>query len=201
MGLDEKKRPFFVDLLGEERVAALEATLPQISKDLEGAGVGWKDLEEALASDESKGDNGEGKGEDESEGSGEGKGEGNGKGESSEEKDPGKGDPVAIGVADAGKALEGIKALLEPITSAIQDIQKEITDLKKTDDEKIAASMQQANVANGKRPTDSDDNTIDDDKTKDLEQGDGNQNTGGSANAARAIVDELLLGKKPVVSQ
>ncbi len=206
MGLNTKKRPFFVDLLGEERVVALEATLPQISKDLEGAGVGWKDLEEALASDESKGDNGEG-----NEGSGKGDaagdGEADGDGKASDDNgdgkgdEVGKGDAVAVGVADAGKALEGLKTLLEPITSAIQDINKEITDLKKTDDEKIAAHMQQANVANGKRPTDSDGNIIDGDKTKDLEQAGENQNVGGQTNAARAIVDELLLGKKPVASQ
>ena len=40
---------FFVDLLGEDRVVAIEASLPELNKDLQAAGVAWKELEKTLA--------------------------------------------------------------------------------------------------------------------------------------------------------
>ena len=198
MGIDTKKRPFFVDLLGEERVKALEDTLPKLNKDLEEAGVAWKDLQEVLASDTDINSNGNSESEEENESSGDGK-------TSEEEEDSGdsektKQEPVPVGVAIDDKALEGLKAVLEPMTKAISEIQGEIVELKKTDDEKISSRMQQANITNGKRPTESEDNVMKDEKTKDLDKPDENQEVGGQTAAAREIVDELLLGKKRSVT-
>lgn len=206
MGLDEKKRPFFVDLLGEERVSALEATLPEISKDLQQAGVAWKDLTEALASDEDSED-GEGEGEGDAggevAGSGEASAEGkpSGDGDAGDNSGDGSGDGAGEGDGSGDKSLEAVKTLLEPITASISVIKGEIAELKKTDDDKIAERMQQAKIANGDRPSNSQGNLLDEDKTGDLEKVE-DRPQGGQTAAAQEIVDELLLGKKkPVASQ
>ncbi len=191
MGLDTKKRPFFVDLLGEERVATLEKTLPEITKDLGEAGVGWKDLEEALDISPN-GDSGEGEGNGEGKGEeGKGDGEGDGAGE-------GEGAPAGAGIDE--KALEDIKNVLEPLTSSIKEIGDRLTELEKTDDEKISGKMQQSQIDRGQRPSDSKENVLDNkEDTKNLDQPDGKQGGGASQDAARDIVNTLLLGKKQPV--
>ncbi len=44
MGFSQEKREFFVEALGEDRVVALETRLPALEKELEGAGVNFKEL-------------------------------------------------------------------------------------------------------------------------------------------------------------
>lgn len=193
MGLDTKKRPFFVDLLGEERVTAFEATLPQISKDLQQAGVAWKDLTEALASDEDNSD-------EDSDGEGGGENKGDEENSGGDGKDDGTEDPKETdNTAPAelvAKSLEGFKATLDTVITSIASLKEEVAEIKKTDDEKIADRMQQAKVANGNRPSNSQDNVIDPEQTKDLDRSDEDQKVGGNTQAAQDIVDELLLGKK-----
>ncbi len=192
MGIDETKRTFFVDLLGEERVKVLEEALPQLNKDLENAGVAWKDLTEALSGD------GEGEGEEKTEETpkDEEKKEEVSEGESEGDE---KKEPAAVGALD-DKALDAIKAaltpILEPLAGAVKEIQEKVAELEKTDDEKVAAKMQQAKqTANGKKASESDKNVVDGDK---LDQADKDTKPSGQVAAAQDIVNELLLGQKPV---
>ncbi len=65
MGFSEEKRGFFVEALGEERVAALEERLPALAKELEREGVSFKAmlddlLPESVKEEEKKAEEGDG---------------------------------------------------------------------------------------------------------------------------------------------
>jgi len=185
MGLSKEKRPFFVSAIGEERVCELEKMLPQFSKGLEEAGIGWKDLAEAMDPDPKP------------TGDPDPAGGGNGDPDPNPDPDPDPDEKVeAVGVRELTAAF---KELLAPLAGAIAQLQSDIKELEKTDDEKIAARIgprSDPTAAGGKRPTDSDGNVIDPDKVKNLDQSDANPNEGAAVTAARAIVDELMLGKR-----
>ena len=196
MGLDQKKRAFFVDLLGEDRVNALETSLPQLSKDLQQAGVAWKDLETALApTEENKGDENKSAATTDNDGDSSG-----GDGDAGTTSDADTKESVTAGVDEKALAAT-LKEVISPITNAIKAIEEKVEKLQKDDDEKIATRMQQAAVTNGNRASQSPDNVIDGDKTKRLDQAEKDQQTGASTSAARDIVNELLLGKQPANSQ
>ena len=190
MGLNPDKREFLVKALGEERVGRLEEVLPQLSKDLEEAGVGWKDLAEAMDS-ESDTDVETTVEDKESDKKPEDK-----KPEDEEKKTEDKS-------VDIKELTGAFKELLAPLAEAITQLQTDIKELEKSDDEKIAARVgprtDVAALSKAKKPTDADDNVIDPEKTKDLDKVEPKDESPTVA-AARAIVDELMLGRRADVN-
>ena len=190
MGFNTQKREFLVKALGENRVSSLEIQLPELTKELEEAGVGWKDLAEAMGS--ANGGNGNGDNGDPADAGGDTTTE-----TPTTEDPPAGGEPVPAEGNEEPVTLEGVKAalqeILKPVDETIIKLQADIKELQRTDDEKIAARMQpKTAIADQKhRPSQSDDNLVD---GKSLEQPDGPEDN----NAARAIVEELLLGKRRI---
>lgn len=182
MGFTAEKRDFLAKTLGEERVGKLESVLPQLNKDLEDAGIGWKEFVEAM----------EPKTEVEPE-----------KGETKVEGDSATGSE-GTGTVDTKELAETFKAVvmeaMAPVNAAIAEIKTDITELQKYDDDKIAAKLEPktniSQITSAGRPSESADNVIDDEKAKGLDQADKGENEGSAVAAARQIVDELMLGKR-----
>ena len=191
MGLEKEKREFLVQHIGEERAAKLEEMLPTLSKELEEAGVNFKELVASIVADPDP----------EPKPTGEGNGDGG-------DPDPyhDRGDPEEK--TESIKALkeavtEAVKAVTDPMAVTIKSLQDEITELKKSYDEKIAAAIgpktNVAAAAAAKRPTDDRGNIIDETKGLEPDPSDSTAQNGqpGSATArARELVDTFLLGKR-----
>src|SRR3990167_6102074 len=185
MGFDTQKREFLVKALGENRVSSLETQLPELTKELEEAGVGWKDLAEAMGSPNGGNGNGNGDNGDPANAGGDTTTETPTTGET-----PAGDEPAPAESGEEPVTLEGVKAalqeILKPVDETITKLQADIKELQRTDDEKIAARMQpKTNLADQyQRPSQSGDNLVD---GKSLEQPNGPEDN----NAARAIVEEL----------
>ena len=189
MGLNPEKKEFLVKTLGEERVGRLEEILPQLSKDLEEAGVGWKELVEVLdPKPELKPDGDEEK-----------EPEGNGDGDSKGGEEP-KPDEAVPATVNTKELTAAFKDLLAPISSAIAQLQTDVKELQKSDDEKIAARLGPKtnvdDISKVKRPTDADGNIIPDEMIKSLDKVDSKDDESPTVAAARGIVEDLMLGKR-----
>lgn len=186
MGLAKEKRDFLVEHFGEERVGKLEGILPQLSKDLEEAGIGWKDLAEVMTDPVTD----EKPAEEETPAA------------TTEDPKPAATPEAAASEAEVvAKAIgDAVKEALAPVGQQISELQAAVKDLQLSDDEKIAAIRSpRTTLGNGaSRPSESDATKIKGD-TKGLEPDpldeDSRQDNSSTAKA-RELVDTLLLGKK-----
>ena len=167
--LSAAKREFLVTHLGEDRTAKLETGIASLNKELEGAGVAFKDFEEdeesteeSKAADSTKGGEdgdgaGDGAAETNSDGDGTGdeagasKGDGDGDGEDSKEK----GGELTL-EAIQGALTKTVDAAIEPIKEQLSALGADVKELQTTDDEKIATKMRpRADVNTSARPSQS----------------------------------------------
>lgn len=152
MPLTTEKRKFLVGVIGEERVAHIEEHLGEVSKDLEGSGVEFKDLTEAVEAEEKTPT-------DEP---------------ATDTKEPAaedKATPVTMenmGEHVQAAVASALEAAIAPVTKLIEDMQKSFDEkatadearlkaLESTDEEKIAAALSPSRKApgDGERPSQS----------------------------------------------
>jgi len=161
MPLSTEKRKFLADVLGEEKVDAIEEGLAAFSKDLEAHGVAWKEVKAVLDSEETNG---------------------------SDPKDP-KDEPAApadpaaptdpaaepaadpaVGDADPEEETQSVDARLTrleegqgKIATAVTEMVDAVKALQVTDDEKLADLISPRRPAPGQdtRPSDDPNNVID----------------------------------------
>jgi len=154
--MDTKKRKFLVDALGEDRVKELEARPAELSSALKAAGIEYKEVTEP---ETEKVDN------------------------PVDTKEVTEAAVKAITDSETFKSLlsslEELKSQKEKDNKTITDLQATVTamgeaikELKKTDDEKIAAALTpRSKAAEGlQRASESTDNLVDPDKDKELGQ-------------------------------
>ena len=197
MAMDPEKRKFLVQVLGEERTAAIEEGVETLSKTLEASGVGWKDLSKdlgALDADPKPAADTEG---DEKP-----------KADATPSATPDA--PTATPTPDGGDVaseLKGIKEGLQVMSKGLDEqfesIEKRLASLEETDDAKISKALTPKATANGaQRPSQSAENTGDAadkaaaalPKADDPPGGDNEEGTK-DGNPARAFVNDMLAGK------
>lgn len=182
MGFSDEKRAFFVEALGEERVATLEDKLPALSKELEKEGVNFKDLVDDLlpapapakveASATKDADAG-----------------------NSEKPPEGEGSEAPAGDPDLTQRVSAIESQLEGIGANL----KELVDSNKTLTESIPKLVTQrmdealtgrksAPNGDGQRPTESKENTLSEEEAAKVT---GTLETGASK-AASPYIDDLV---------
>lgn len=158
MTLTAERREFLVEKLGEDRVARLEESLPEFTKQLEEAGVGWKSTGDAddgvyldnLLSifkddpDPEPKPNGDGNGDGEANGEGEGEGEGD---------DAGDGEG-ASDAADIGSQIGALTTAVTTLTEVVQGQAKSIAALERNDQGiQEALGLRRPDPQGGNRPT------------------------------------------------
>lgn len=196
MGLKPEKRAFLVEHLGEERAAKIEESLVTLSKDLEESGIGFKDLADAVELETDSDSDDE---EDEEE-----KTDEEDEDKKSEEPAAGTSDSPSEGQKDLVTQLqrginEAVQAAIAPFTKQLEEIEGQVKELSKTEDERIADKMKArtnvSNIADKKRPTDSEGNVIDDKEA--AEKGANTEEEESSAQAVNPYVADLM-GKRQV---
>jgi hypothetical protein len=186
MALAPEKRKFLVGVLGEKRTATVEENLSDVSKELEEAGVGWKELGEGLTvvedppvEDAPKAEEKPPVEEEKPEGE---------EGEKPPESDPNvldglvKGmDEIRKGLAQQGKGLD----------EQFADIGKRLSALELTDDQKVAAAIAPRNQPNGASgPANSPANEIPEAKAKEMTNTEGNEDP--PSNPATPYVEDAV---------
>lgn len=185
-GMQDQKRAFLVEKMGEERTARIEAQLAALGKELDESGIGWKDVLEGNGSGEAVAKTEPSAGvlvEDQPAAAAAGEEATAGTaGEEEEDKKP-EGDATP---ADAGKGSDvtselvavlntAIREQLAPITASIAELQSSVKALQVDDDSKIAATMRPrvtAAVVAEQRPTDKDGNLLSEEDAKKATGGD-----------------------------
>ncbi len=152
MGFTAEKREFFVDILGEERVANLETALPALGKELEKRGVNFKDLVDALMPDtEGEGDPPK------AEGEGEGdppKAEGEGEGDPPK-AEGGESEPKPEVKTTVEDRISTIESLVVKIGAAVDQLATDQKDLVEGIGDRIASGLDEA-LTGRKRPPNGD---------------------------------------------
>lgn len=191
MALSPEKRKFLVDVLGEGRTATIEGNLSDVSKELEEAGVGWKELGDGLAVEE-KPPAEEEKPEEEAPAgekpAGEEEKPESEEGEQSPESDPNvldglvkAMDEIRKGLAQQGKSLD----------EQFGGIGERLSALELTDDQKIAAAIAPRNKPNGAAgPANSDANEIPEAQAKKMTKTEGSEDP--PSNPATPYVEDAV---------
>lgn len=166
MPLTDEKRAFLAQHLGEERTAKIEAQVEAMGKELEDAGIGFKELTEILAGTKDESPVAEEPAEADKPAD-----------ESADETpaatneggdDPGKDDPPAVTKELAPLAAfigAAVAEAVKPLQEQIAAVTGQVKELAKSDEEKVAdklAPKTKAPSDAGTRPTDSEGNVIDD---------------------------------------
>lgn len=189
MGFSEEKRKFFVEALGEERVAVLEEKLPALAKELEEEGVNFKEIMAELLPDtpasEDKGSEEKPK-------------------EKKDEEPPADAPPAdaaPLSIEDRVGTMEG---QLSQIASSLQELaagQKALTD---SIGDKVATSLDEAltgrkrppNGNGEKRPTEDKENEISEESATEKFKIAGEEGDGASKAAAPYVEDFLSGGRE-----
>lgn len=164
MPLTDEKRAFLTEHLGEERTAKIEQGVEAMSKDLEGSGVGFKDLAKVLAGTKDETPAAEESADDPP-------ADANADADATPpatDEDPGEGDPPAVTGKELAPLAAAISAAVveavKPIQAQVAEITGQVKELSKSDDDKVADKLTpktRAAAATGDRPTDDKGNVID----------------------------------------
>lgn len=193
MALSPEKRKFLVDTLGEDRTATIEGNLSDISKELEEAGVGWKEVGSGLAVEEKPPAEEEPKGETptaEEKPAGE---EEKPKGEGEEEEKPPESDPdILAGLAQGMDEIrKGLAQQGKSLDEQFEDIGKRLSALELTDDQKVAAAIAPRNQPNGAAgPANSAANEVPAEKAKEMTKTEGSDDP--PSNPATPYVEDAV---------
>lgn len=166
MSLREDKKAFLVEHFGAEKAERIEAQLEELSKEIVGSGVRFKEIfdspepeEEAVLDDD--GDDDDDAGSDDS------------TSESAESADAGESeaDAVLAGVKALTAEFTSVKEILTKVTATLDGLDTRVSELEKSDDEKVSAKLAPRKAAvSGMRPSESSKNVVDADKEKVLEE-------------------------------
>ena len=212
MAMDPEKKEFLVKVFGEERATAVEEGVQRLTKTLEGAGIGWKDLSEELAvldaaSPAAKSTPAATAASDDEEEPKTATAESAPTAGDAEQPAPEAANGDLSGRDALATELAGIREGLQTQGKNLDDkfsaIEERLAGLEKTDDAKVAATISPRATAGGpQRPSQSTETEVPDEATKGLLQADDDKSDDPN-NPARAYVDDMLgvkRAKEPAAS-
>jgi hypothetical protein len=198
MPLKPEQKAFFVEHLGEERTESIEAALGVLNKELEEAGVGWKQFSAALegAPEGAKPETKDQRSADADPAAA-----------GTKEEDPTAGDPSAVPTQGETDALAQLAQMVEgavakavaPLGVQMAELAGKVKELEVSDEDKIANQMAPKSkaVATGvTRPTDAKGNVVDSEEAEKITKAQsGETDAPPSVAKAREYV-ELMTGNK-----
>jgi hypothetical protein len=180
VGMEDAKRAFLVEHMGEERTGRIEAQLAELGKELDEAGISFKGVLEENGTGEGEGEGDGGSGEagaatEEKPSEGETAGDGekpvaadgaSGSQPAGEEDSDGGGKSTEL-VGEISAVINTVvREQLAPLQAVITELQESVKGLKESDDSKVANAMRprvEVSIGSGKRPTEAESN-LDSDK-------------------------------------
>lgn len=198
MPLKPDQKAFLVEHLGEERTDKIEAALGDLNKELQEAGVGWKEFSAALegAPEGSKPAAKEQKSADADPAAA-----------GTKEEDPTAGDPQAVATQGETDALAQIAQMVEgavakavaPLGVQMAELAGKVKGLEVSDEDKIAnqlAPKARAVAASAARPTDSEGNVVDPEEAEKITKAQSGEGDVPASVAKGREYAELMTGQR-----
>ena len=183
MSFSEDKKAFLTKHLGEDAVKDIESKIAELSKQLEDAGVAFKDLVEGTPVSEAKAEEPVAEVEEET--------------EADDNVSVPAGDNVSAQLQDISSKIEALGSQVEEVRGELTGFKGELAQLKRSDAQKIDDQVAPRRPApgNGEGPANSEKTLVDAEKQAQLEEAANKAAAGGKDPYIGPYVDDLVSGR------